>query len=268
MLCPVESTGAPEAHQRREGYFLESLERGMAVLASFAPDRPRQTLSEVAAATGTTRATARRILLTLVDLGFMTLEGRHFSLTPKVLGVGFSYLASNPLPRLAEPHLQRLSATLHEACAVAVFDSGSSVFIARASSPSLINVAIDVGTRLPAYATSSGRVLLAALTPAEREEYLRTAELHAHTDRTIADPARLRAELATVAARGFALSFSEIERGVAGVAVPLLINGFRPGAVTVEMLESRYTAAELEDEVVPLLRECAEGIAAHAFSRR
>lgn len=258
-----------ESEPSRPSYFLESLERGMRVLRCFDANHQKQTLSEVAQALSISRATARRVLLTLVDLGYMKQEGRHFSLTPRVLTFGFSYLTNLSLPGIAQPHINQVSQELGEAISVAILDGEDVVFVARTATPGLVNVAINVGTRFPAHATSSGHVLTANLPTGAREDYLRTVHLHPYTPFTVVDREVLRTELEAAAAQDWAVSANELEVGMLGVAVPIReFPNQVTGAVTVELPASRYSPEELEEKVIPRLAECARAIATDADSRR
>ena len=145
----------------RSSDFVQSLERGLAVIRAFDEEHSELTLSDVARATDLTRAAARRFLHTLVDLGYVRTDGRLFALRPRVLELGYSYLSSMSLPEVAQPHLEALSARIHESCSVAVLDGDDIVYVARVVTRRIMTVAINVGTRFPAYATSMGRVLLA-----------------------------------------------------------------------------------------------------------
>src|SRR5688500_8804191 len=147
--------------------FVQSLERGLAVIRAFDASHSELTLSEVAASTGVTRAAARRFLLTLAVLGYVRSDGRLFSLTPRVLELGYAYLSSFSLPDVAEPHLEALVAEVNESSSVSVLDGDDVVYIARVPTSRIMTVAISVGTRFPAYATSMGRVLLAGLSDAD-----------------------------------------------------------------------------------------------------
>src|SRR5215467_14516414 len=151
--------------RRRSNDFVQSLERGLAVIRAFGPDRTRLTLSEVAREAGLTRAAARRFLLTLVELGYVRSDGREFSLRPRVLELGYAYLSGLTLPDVAGPHLEELVARLHESSSISILDGQHVVYVARVPTKRIMTVAISVGTRFPAYATSMGRVLLAALPP-------------------------------------------------------------------------------------------------------
>src|SRR4051812_49130784 len=201
--------------------FVQSLERGLAVIRAFDADHPQLTLSEVARATGLTRAAARRFLLTLVELGYVRTDERLFSLRPRVLELGYAYLSSLSLPEVALPHLEALVAEVHESSSLSVLDGEDVVYVARVPTKRIMTVAISVGTHFPAYATSMGRVLLAAQPDAWLDEYLATAELRPLTRRTVTDPAKLRAVVLRARAQGFTLVDQELEEGLRSLAVPI-----------------------------------------------
>jgi IclR family pca regulon transcriptional regulator len=181
-------------------HFVQSLERGLAVIRAFGADTPQLTLSEVARKTGLTRAAARRFLLTLCDLGYVRSDGRLFSLTPRVLELGYAFLSSLSLTEVAEPHLERLVAEIHESSSVSVLDGDDIVYVARVPTSRIMRVSINVGTRFPAYATSMGRVLLAGLEDDALGEYLERVELRRLSARTVKTPRALRGELERVRA--------------------------------------------------------------------
>ena len=158
----------------RGTHFVQSLERGLAVIRAFGAESPQLTLSEVARSTGLTRAAARRFLLTLAELGYVRTDGRHFALSPRVLELGYAYLSSLSLPEVAAPHLEALVAEVRESSSVSVLDGADVVYVARVPTSRIMRVEINVGTRFPAYATSMGRVLLAGLADGELEEGLRS----------------------------------------------------------------------------------------------
>ena len=205
----------------RNGDFVQSLDRGLAVIRAFGPDRERLSLSEVAKATGLTRAAARRFLLTLVKLGYVRNDGREFSLRPRVLELGYAYLSGLALPEVAAPHLEELVARLHESSSISVLDGHQIVYVARVPTKRIMTVAISVGTRFPAYATSMGRVLLAALTDDELDTYLAEAAFERLTARTVTNPDRLRAIVREVARQGYAIVDQELEEGLRAVAAPI-----------------------------------------------
>lgn len=164
---PEEADTAPE-----ERFFVEALARGLAVMRSFDQQHERLTISEVARRTELNRATARRFLLTLQALGYVASDGKFFWLTPKVLSLGHAYLSSTPLPRLLQPVLEQVSEELHESCSASILEDGEIVYIARAATRRVISIGLGVGSRLPAYCTSMGRVLLAALEADQLRAYL------------------------------------------------------------------------------------------------
>lgn len=203
------------------GQYVQSLARGLSVIRCFDSEHPQMTLSEVARETGLTRATARRFLLTLVEIGYVRTDGRQFALTARVLELGYSYLSGLSLPELAQPHLEELSAELHESTSASVLDGHDVVYVARVPTRRIMSVGINLGTRFPAYATSMGRVLLAGVDASALEEYLATAELRALTARTVHEPAALRDVIAAARRDGYASVSEELETGLRSIAVPV-----------------------------------------------
>src|SRR5690554_744770 len=177
-----------------DGY-VQSFARGLAVIRSFSAEAPSQTMTEVAQRTGLTRAGARRILHTLHALGYVEIDGRQFRLTAKVLDLGFAYLSSLPLWSLAEPFIEAFVREVHESSSAAVLDGKDIVYILRVPTHKIMSINLGVGSRLPAYCSSMGRVLLAGLDEDERERQVRATELVARTPNTITDPDRLLEEL-------------------------------------------------------------------------
>ena len=179
--------------EQRGNDFVQSLARGLAVIRAFDGENPRLTLSDVSRRTGLTRAAARRFLLTLVELGYVHHDGREFSLRPSVLDLGYAYLSSMGLPEVAMPHMETLVATVEESSSMSVLDGGSIVYVARVPTRRrIMTVAIAVGTRFPAYATSMGRVLLAGLGPEALDDALAELELQPFTETTVHDVGELR----------------------------------------------------------------------------
>ena len=247
----------------RDSDFVQSLDRGLAVIRAFGPDRERLSLSEVARATGLTRAAARRFLLTLVKLGYVRSDGREFSLRPRVLELGYAYLSGLALPEVAEPHLEELSAKLHESSSISVLDGHHIVYVARVATKRIMTVAISVGTRFPAYAASMGRVLLAALSPAELDQYLAEATFEAFTERTVTDPARLREIIAEVGREGYSIVDEELEDGLRALAVPIHdSSGAVTAAVNVSAHASRLSSDAMRKQLLPALQETARHIEA------
>ena len=221
-----------------DGY-VQSLARGLDVIVAFDAEHGALTLSEVATRAQLTRATARRLLLTLQELGYVRLDGRTFTLTPQVLRLGAAYLSAMELPEIAQPHLERLTAQTGESSSLAVLDGTEIVYIARVGTTHrLMRVGITVGTRFPAFATSMGRVLLAALPEPERESVLTNTPLVALTDRTVIDPERLRIILDDVRVHGYALVNQELEVGLRSLAVPIPHQGRVVAAINLSMSAS------------------------------
>jgi IclR family pca regulon transcriptional regulator len=220
------------------GTFLQGLERGLAVIRAFSAQTPSLTLSEVARDVGITPATARRILLTLEQLGYVRSDGRRFTLTPRVLALGWAYLSSLDLGDIAGPFMEELSAQTRESCSIATLDLPDIVYVARVPTRRIMTVALGVGARLPAYATSMGRVLLAGLPEDELRKVIRRAGID-----------------------GYALVDQELELGLRSIAVPILDSrGRAAAALNVSAHASRSTKAALESEALKPLQDCAEQI--------
>ncbi|MBB3665822.1 IclR family pca regulon transcriptional regulator [Prauserella sediminis] len=256
--------GTPDAVDGGRGtHHVQSLERGLAVITAFGPATPQLTLSEVAKATGLTRAAARRFLLTLVDLGYVRSDGRQFSLTAKVLELGYSFLSSLSLPGLAQPHLERLSAEVSESSSMSVLDGTDIVYVARVAVSRIMAVTISVGTRFPAHATSMGHVLLAGLSDDVLESYLTAASFDRFTDRTTGSAQALRSELAAVREAGYALVDQELEDGLRSIAVPVHgADGAVAAAVNLSTHASRRSPEAMRAELLPPLRDAAARIEA------
>jgi len=247
----------------RDAHFVQSLERGLAVIRAFDAQRPELTLSEVARHCDLTRAAARRFLLTLADLGYVRTDGRLFRLTPRVLELGYAYLSSLSLPEVASPHLERLVEEVHESSSMSVLDGDDIVYVARVPMARIMTVAINVGTRFPAYATSMGRVLLAALPDKVLEEYLDRVTLQQLAPRTTTSPDALRAELSRVRAQGYAIVDQELEGGLRAVAAPVRDKaGTTVAAINVSSHASRSSMEKIRRELVPKLRAAAARIEA------
>ena len=224
-------------------------------------------LSEVARATGLTRAAARRFLLTLVKLGYVHFDGGRFSLRPRVLELGFAYLSSLTLPEVAQPHLARLVERVHESSSVSVLDDTDIVYVVRVPTRRIMSITLAVGTRLPAYATSMGRVLLAGLPDDELEERLARIDIKPLTKRTVENTAALRQVVATVRRQGYALTDQELEDGLRSVAVPIHdASGVAIAALNVSVHASRATIQALRNEFLPPAQEAAAAIEAELRS--
>jgi IclR family pca regulon transcriptional regulator len=241
--------------------FVQSLERGLAVIRAFDAQHPQLTLSDVARATGLSRAAARRFLLTLVELDYMRTDGRLFSLRPRILELGYAYLSSLSLPEVAQPHMETLVAEVHESCSMSVLDGAEVVYVARVPTKRIMAVAISVGTRFPAYATSMGRVLLAAQPAQWLDDYLAKAELRPLTRRTIIEPAKLRTVLTRIAAQGYAIVDQELEEGLRSLAAPIHgDDGSVIAALNVSAHASRGSSEVIRRELLPPLLATARRI--------
>ncbi|RFU21515.1 IclR family transcriptional regulator domain-containing protein [Geodermatophilus marinus] len=243
--------------------FVEALARGLDVLACFDAGHPRMSLTEVATKAGLARPTARRLLLTLAELGFVRSSGGTFALTPRVLSLGMAYVGALGLWDIARPHLEDLVARTGESSSMAQLDGSDIVYVARVSVPKLIALRVEIGTRFPAAQTSQGKVLLAALPPGELEATLAQPSrsgLPPYIGRT---PAQLAEELTAVRARGWALADEELAPGVRSVAVPVRDgSGAVRAAVNVTVHAAETSTERLLAEHLPRLLRAAGEISA------
>ncbi|WP_399890947.1 IclR family transcriptional regulator C-terminal domain-containing protein [Streptomyces sp. BBFR51] len=242
--------------------FVQSLARGLEVIKVFDADHPSRSLSDVARATGLSRAAARRSLLTLLKLGYVRSEGTLFGLTPKTLELGHAYLRALSTPQIAEPHLKDLMHDVHETTALSVLDGDHVVHVARVPARGVITVSINVGSRFPAYATAMGRVLLAGLDDDAFQGYLGRVDLQPLTDRTVRDTGELRTIIESVRDSGFCVADQELNQGLRAVAVPVRN---RSGAVIAAANIAVGAGMRGLDELramVPRLQTCAAGIEA------
>jgi IclR family transcriptional regulator, pca regulon regulatory protein len=245
----------------RNSDFVQSLERGLAVIRAFDADHRELALSDVARQTGLTRAAARRFLLTLVKLGYVHFADGRFSLRPRVLELGYAYLSSLSLPEVAQPHMETLVAEVNESSSVSVLDDLEVVYVVRVPTRRIMSITLSVGTRLPAYATSMGRVLLAQLPEAALDERLSRIELRPLTARTVTDRDSLRAILATTRKQGYAAVDQELEEGLRSLAVPIRdAAGVVIAALNVSVHASRASMTVLRREFLPFAREAVAGI--------
>jgi IclR family pca regulon transcriptional regulator len=247
---------------------VQSLERGIAVLRSFCAASPRQTLADVARATGLTRATARRLLLTLEGLGYARSDGRYFELTPRVLDIGYSYLASLSLNEIVQPFLEALSGSVDESSSVSVLDDTDIVYVARVPTKRIMTVAIGLGSRFPAFQTSMGRVLLAELADDEIADVYERSDRRSVTEHTVASIDQLLAKVHEVRAQGWALVDQELEIGVRSIAAPIRTGaGPAVAAVNVSTQVGRTAPSEISDVFLPALLTTAGQIGT-ALARR
>ena len=239
--------------------FMTSLARGLAVIRAFTEKSPNLTIADIAKIAGLPRAAARRCLLTLMQLGYVGTDGRSFFLKPKILALGYSFLSSAPLATILDPLIEQVSGAIQESSSAAVMDDDEVVYIARAATKRIMSVGLNVGSRLPAYCTSMGRVLLAHMTPAELDAYLGRVELRPFTERTITNRDALKRELERVRERGFALVDQELELGLRSVAVPVrTASGTVVAAINASTQAARVTCPEMEAQFLPPLLRAAD----------
>ena len=241
--------------------YVQSFARGLAVIRSFSADTPRMTLSEVAARAGLTRAGARRILLTLENLGYVTAEEKKFALTAKILDLGYAYLSTAPFWRPAEPVMEQLVADAHESCSISVLDGAEIVYVARVPTSKIMTVSLGIGSRLPAYATSMGRVLLGGLNGAQLKCALAASEIKAYTKFTVTDVKKLTATIEADRQRGWSYVNQELEEGLRSVAVPLKDrSGKIIAAMNICGQANRNSEKIMTGEFLPKLLQAAEKI--------
>lgn len=234
---------------------MHGLVKGLAVIETFSAEQPRQAIAGVAAAAGLDRATARRCLLTLAQLGYADYDGKFFTLTPRVLRLGTACLAAMPLPQLVQPLLDRLSDALGESSSVCILDGGEIVYVARAAQRKVMSISLMAGSRLPAYCTSMGRVLLAAMPEEDARALVAAAPRPARTTHTLTGVDEIMAELARVRAQGFALNDQEVEVGLRSIAVPVLdARGTAVAAMNVGVAATQAEAQDLVRLYLPAMR--------------
>lgn len=241
--------------------YVQSFARGLEVIRSFSASAPQQTLSEVAARTGLTRAGARRILLTLQTLGYLESDGRRFRLTPRILDLGFAYLSSMPIWDLAEPLMEELTERVRESCSAAVLDGLDIVYVLRVHTHKIMSTNLAVGSRLPAFWTSMGRVLLAALPEEELRALLTRLPRQPFTRHTTLDDATLLARITEARVQGWCLVDQELEEGLISVAAPLKNGaGQVVAALNISGQANRTSAAILREQLLPELLRTAQTI--------
>jgi len=244
--------------------FMASFGRGLAVIRAFSGGTGRRTIGTLAQSTGLSRAAVRRCLYTLHQLGYVDVdEGRHYVLRPKILSLGYAFLSSSSLIAAAKPLLEQVSATLRESCSLAVLEGESIVYVARSpSSRRLMSIDLGVGSRLPAFCTSMGRVLLAGLAPDEQHRYLAKLVPIAYTERTVTRRDELRCILKDVARQGYAVVDQELELGLRSMAVPVRdMSGNVVAALNISTHASRVPADELQASYLPALTSAAQELA-------
>jgi IclR family pca regulon transcriptional regulator len=241
--------------------FVQGLERGLAVIRSFSAEAPNLTIAQVAERTDLTRAVARRYLMTLEALGYVLQDGDRFSLTPRLLDLGFTYLSTLDVTSVVQPFMEHVTDALHESCSVSVLDDHDIVYIARRAAKRIMSINLAIGSRLPAHATSMGKVLLAYLPPDELQRYLASVEREALTANTIVAEQALRKDLGEVRENGWAVADEESELGVRSAAAPLFDrDGEVHAAINVSAHAARVSLEQLQTDYLPVLLEAARGI--------
>ncbi|HYF43290.1 MAG TPA: IclR family transcriptional regulator C-terminal domain-containing protein [Ramlibacter sp.] len=245
-----------------DGY-VQSFARGLEVIRTFSSAAPRQTLSEVAARAALTRAGARRILLTLQALGYVESDGRLYALTPRILDLGFAYLSSMPIWNLAEPVMEALVDEVKESCSAAVLDGADIVYVLRVPTRKIMSISLGVGSRLPAYCTSMGRVLLSGLPDETLEARLQASARQPLTRHTVTEVEPLLAKIRQVRKQGWCLVNQELEEGLISLAAPITNrSGQIVAALNISGQANRTSARQMQEAMLPALLAAARGISA------
>ncbi|HVN43216.1 MAG TPA: IclR family transcriptional regulator C-terminal domain-containing protein [Steroidobacteraceae bacterium] len=259
-MAPPGKSGTPTGFEHSRDY-VQSLARGLAVLTAFDAEHPSLGLAAIAARTGLSRAAARRLVLTLEHLGYVRAVGREYTLSPRVLELGFQCLSSLKLTDLAQPAIERLAQRLNHSCSMAVLDGQSIVYVLRVPVRRVMTVALGVGARLPAYAASMGRVLLAGLPAGSLDTWLSDCRPVQHTPHTVTDRQRLRRIVAEVRTQGYAYVEQELELGLCSIAVPIHDREGRVvAALNASMPYHTDAARHALQEVLPGLRATAKEV--------
>lgn len=241
--------------------FIQSLEKGLNVISAFGFENEQMTITETANKVGLTRANARRVLLTLQHLGYINCtDGKKFSLSPKVLCLGYSYLSGLPFRELALPIMEELTAQLNESCSMSVLDKDEIVYVARVHTKRIMTINLAVGTRLPVYAASMGKILLAGLPENEAIQQIKDMKFEAFTEKTWTQDQLIK-RLPTIREQGYAIADEEIEIGVRSIAGPIKDkNGKVVSALNISGHASRVSVEDLEKEYLPVLKHFSEKI--------
>ena len=241
---------------------MTSLARGLLVLRCFADEKPPMTIAQASRLTGLSRPAVSRCLHTLVRLGYATRDGANYMLRPKVLALGYAYFSSSSIAMRAQPLLDQLRDELHESCSLGVIEEDEVYYVARAEASRIMSITLRVGSRLPLYCTSMGRILLAAQDAAHRDAYLRRTMLEPRTAATETDPIALRDLLARVAEEGHAIVDQELEAGLRSIAVPVMGQSGVIAALNIGTQATRVSLPELRTRFLPALRRVARDLGA------
>lgn len=260
-MTEVKSADKPAAADDSQGEHVQALERGIAVIRAFGLHRVTLTITDVAEATGLTRATARRFLLTLEHMGYVHRDGRDYSLRPRVLELGYAYLSGFTLAEVAQPFLNDLMLKVQESTSIAVRDGDELVYVAHAAPQRMMTINVPIGGRDPLYCTALGRVLLAAQSEDQIDRYLDATKVQAHTAATITDPVQLRQEIRRVREDGYSLIEDQIEDGLVAMAVPVRdTSGTVIAAMNICAYSPRTSPEGLRVNYLPLLQQTTEDI--------
>jgi IclR family pca regulon transcriptional regulator len=241
--------------------YVQSFARGLQVIRSFNADAPRQTLTEVAGRSDLSRAGARRILLTLQSLGYVESDGKLFNLTPRILDLGFAYLSSMPIWNLAEPIMEALVDEVKESCSAAVLEGTDIIYVLRVPTHKIMSISLGVGSRLPAYCTSLGRVLLAGLTDDEVLNRLQASDRKALTRHTLTDVNELLTKVQLTRKQGWSLVNQELEEGLVSLAAPVTNReGRTVAALNISGQANRTSAKIMQDSMLPALLNAAKTV--------
>ncbi len=253
----------PAADMRPGDSYVQSFARGLEVIRSFSAGAPRQTLTEVASRTGLTRAGARRILLTLQTLGYVESDGKLFALTPRILDLGFAYLSSMPIWNVAEPVMETLVEQVKESCSAGVLEGTDIVYVLRVSTRKIMRNSLGVGSRLPAYCTSLGRMLLAGQRDEAVIALLRSSPLEPRTRHTLTDVDALLAKVQQARRQGWCLVNQELEEGLVSMAAPIVDRtGTTIAALNISGQANRTPPRQMQEAMLPALREAAREVSA------
>jgi IclR family pca regulon transcriptional regulator len=257
----MQSERKPKLPSRSRTANVKSFARGLQVIKTIAQKQVPLTITEVADCTGLTRAGARRLLLTLQESGYARLDGRHFSLTPRIMELGSSYSSLDPVWSVTERHIRELVDDINETVSAGMLDDLDVVYVLRQRTARPLHFDIRTGSRLPAHITSIGRVLLADLHPRQLERYFQRAVIERYTTMTITEPKKLRAEIEAAREKGYALVRGEVDEGVCGVAVPLRERSGRViAAIGVGLASARTSEREIIGRILPRMRATVDSI--------
>lgn len=241
--------------------WIAGLEKGLAILEAFDYNNPRMTPTQVASRTGITRTAARRHLLTLAHLGYVTGDGKSFMLTPRVLKVGWSYFDSAPLPRVLHPFLQQITGALHESAYASVFDNWEQVCIARNGTTRVMTTGFVLGSRVPAQVTAAGLLMLGVQPRDKVLEWLYTSNFPSFTPYTITDPDYLLGEIDKAKINGYALVDQQLQTGVRGIAVPIKNRHAELiGAIHISIPMAGETPKQVIERVLPILQQTTNAL--------